>query len=353
MFSQQEPIPIHHEAVRILVLGGSWFVGRAVVREALRRGEEVTLFNRGRSIDPPAGARLVRGDWERLEDLDRLAARGPWDVVVDVAGAVPVVVRNTARALSQAVGRYVFVSTISVYRDWPYQPVDETAAQWDGDPDFDPGTRHWDPDAYGPLKVGGELAIRREFGDSALFIRPHVILGPGEYVGRLPWWLKRVERGGAVLAPAPANRYIQPVDVRDVARFTLDLVTANATGAFNVATPIGRDTYGDLLQACRDATGSTAEFVWVDEAWLAERGVREWTEIPIWRTLPTAWAMNTDKARQAGLVCRPLRETVADTWRWMREGGVPVAHERAAEHGMSAERESELLRVWQDSRRGP
>ncbi|RBQ16982.1 reductase [Spongiactinospora rosea] len=339
--------------MRILILGGSWFVGRAVVADAIRRGWEVTLFNRGRSSIAPEGAHLIRGDWERDTHLTQLAACGPWNVVLDVAGAVPAVVGNMARVLAPATEHYVFMSTISVYRDWPYRPVDEFSALWDGDPDLDPGTRRWDPDAYGPLKVGCELAIRREFGDRALFVRPHVILGPGEYVGRLPWWLSRINQGGHVLAPAPPERSIQPVDVRDVARFTLDLVAANATGAFNIAAPIGRDTYADLLHACRDVTGSAAEFVWADEAWLVQQEVREWTELPLWRTLPAAWAMDAGKAQRAGLACRPLRETVADTWSWLREGGVPIAHERFAEHGISAERETELLTAWPNSPRDP
>jgi hypothetical protein len=169
---------------------------------------------------------------------------------------------------------------------------------------------------------------------------------PGEYVGRLPWWLRRVSRGGRVLAPAPSDRSIQPVDVRDVASFTLDLVEQKATGVYNVAAPIGRETYGGMLQACRQATGSTAEFVWMEESWLTERGVLEWTEIPIWRTLPTAWAMNADKARAAGLVCRPLHETVTDVWEWMQAGEAPVDHERFAEHGLSPQREAELLKEW-------
>lgn len=340
-------------SVRMLVLGGSWFVGRALVANATRRGWEVTVFNRGRSAGPVVEGRLVRGDWERAEDLVGLAGHGPWDVVLDAAGAVPALVGNAARALTSSVERYVFISTISVYREWPYWPVDESSPLWEGDPDLDPGTRRWDPDAYGPLKVGCELAIQREFTDRTLFIRPHVILGPGEYVGRLPWWLRRIDRGGQVLAPAPADRSIQPVDVRDVARFTLDMIEKGATGVYNVAAPIGRETYGGMLQACRDATGSGAEFIWVDESWLSRRRVLEWTEIPIWRTLPTAWAMNTERAQAAGLACRPLRQTVTDTWQWLQAGGVPVEHERFAEHGLSPEREAELLRDWQVSGRVP
>ncbi|MBE3015855.1 hypothetical protein IL992_42835 [Microbispora sp. NEAU-D428] len=198
-----------------------------------------------------------------------------------MAGAVPALVRDAPRALAGSVDRYAFISTISAYRDWPYRAVDESSPCGTATPISTPAPAgRWDPDAYGPLKVGCELAIRREFGDNTLFIRPHVILGPGEYVGRLPWWLRRLVRGGRVLAPAPPDRAIHPVDVRDVARFTLDLIERQATGVCDVATPIGRETYGGMLQACKQATGSTAEFVWVEESWLAERGVLEWTEIP-------------------------------------------------------------------------
>ncbi|WP_084960202.1 NAD-dependent epimerase/dehydratase family protein [Thermoactinospora rubra] len=339
--------------MRLLILGGTWFVGRAVLREALARRWHVTVFNRGRSGPPPAPVEHIRGDWERPQDLVRLAAHGPWDAVLDVAGTIPALVRNAARALAPVTGRYVFISTISAYRDWPYAPVDENSPLWEGDPDLDPGTRRWDPDAYGPLKVGCELAIRREFDRHVLIMRPHVILGPHEYVGRLPWWLTRISRGGVVLAPAPPDRAIQPVDVRDVARFTLDQIQAGGAGVFNLAPPVGRDTYEGLLIACVDVTGASCEIVWADEQWLKAQGVAEWTEIPLWRTLPTAWTMDTRKAHAAGLVCRPLRETAADTWQWLQAGGRPVEHERFAEHGLAPDREAELLRRWRLSRTTP
>jgi nucleoside-diphosphate-sugar epimerase len=332
--------------MRLLVVGGGWFAGRAIVAEVLRRGWDVTVFNRGRTSALPAGVSFVRGDREDHADLARLAGHGPWDAVVDVAGSVPAVVRDIARVLAPVAGQYVLVSTVSVYRDWPHAPVDESSPLWPADPDYEPGTRRWDPDAYGPLKAGCELAVRREFGDSALLVRSHVILGPGEYVGRLPWWLRRVSQGGRVLAPAPPGRHIQPVDVRDVACFLTDLAEKGATGIFNVAAPPSGATYQDLLEACRAATGSDARFVWVDEPWLAERGVAEWTEIPLWRTLPTAWAMDTTRAQAAGLRCRPLAQTVRDTWQWLGSGGQPVEHERSAEHGISREREAQLLAEW-------
>lgn len=348
-----------HAYVRLLILGGSWFVGRALVREATSRGWLTTTFSRGRSPQPE-GVIRVTGDRENVADLARLATSGPWDAVLDVAGSVPAVVRDAARALRALCDCYVFMSTISVYRDWPYAPVDENSALWEGDPDLDPGTRKWDPDAYGPLKVGCELAVRREYGESALFIRPTVVLGPHEYIGRLPWWLRRIARGGRVLAPAPASRVIQPIDVRDLARFTIDLIAMRATGVYNAAAPIDRETYGDLIESCRMATGSTAQIEWVDESWLASQGVVEWTELPLWRTLPTAWQMSAARAYDSGLRCRPLRETVFDTWGWLCGGGRLIAHERFAEHGISPAREAHLLAAWDayrqryggDARRG-
>jgi nucleoside-diphosphate-sugar epimerase len=136
--------------VRMLVLGGSWFVGRVVVEDAAGRGLDVTVFNRGRSsAAPPPGVRVLHGDRERRDDLRALVRHAPWDVVVDVAGSVPAVVRRSVDLLTHATDRYVFVSTVSAYRDWPHEPVDEGSALWQGDPDFDPGTRAWDPDAVG------------------------------------------------------------------------------------------------------------------------------------------------------------------------------------------------------------
>jgi nucleoside-diphosphate-sugar epimerase len=320
--------------VRILVLGGSWFAGRVVVEDALQRGLNVTVFNRGRSGSVPAGAEAVHGDREDVSDLRRLVGHGPWDAMIDVSGSVPAVVGQSARLLTDVVEHCVLVSTISAYRDWPHAPVTELSPLWDGDSDFDPGTRAWDPDAYGPLKVGCEIACREAFGEQRLLtLRPHVVLGRYEYVGRLPWWLGRMRRGGRVLATAP-DRSIQPVDVRDLARFLLGQVECGARGVFNVAAPPETFTYGDMLRACAEEVREEAleppELVWADEDWLVSMGVVEWTELPLWRNASAPWGMNVDRAQAAGLVCRPIGETVADTWAWFQSGGLPVVHERFA-----------------------
>lgn len=336
--------------VRVLVLGGSWFVGRQVVEDAMARGHDVTVFNRGLAGSPPAGARHVRGDREDRSDLQRLGQHGPWDVVVDVAGSVPAVVGLSARVLADSTDRYVFVSTISAYRDWPHTPVSEESPLWDGDPDADPGTRAWDPDAYGPLKVGCEIACRQVFGtDRLLILRPHVVLGRYEYVGRLPWWLDRMRRGGLVLTPAP-NRPIQPVDVEDLSAFLLDLSELQATGVFNVAPDPSAATFGDMLRLCANVTASVAErpaeLVWIDENWLVEQGVSQWTEVPLWRNAAAPWGMSTGLARASGLVCRPLEATVTAVWSWMTAGGRAVEHERFAEHGLAPVREASLISAW-------
>jgi len=335
----------------VLVLGGSWFVGRVLVADAVRRGHEVTVFNRGLSpLAPVPGVRRVHGDRESVGDLQVLAGCGPWDVVVDVAGGVPAVVSRSSRILAGVVDRVVFVSTVSAYRDWPYAPVGEDSPLWDGDPDFDPGTREWDPDAYGPLKAGCEIAWQRAVAPGRLLIiRPHVVLGRYKYVGRLPWWLDRMRRGGRVLAPAP-DRGIQPVDVRDLVRFLLDQIEAGGHGVFNVAAPVDGYTYGDMLRACIRETAAVAEhpaeLVWVSEKWLVGQGVAQWTGLPLWRAASAPWGMNVDRALAAGLRCRPLPDTVRDVWAWLRGGGRPVAHERLAQHGIDPDREAALIDRW-------
>jgi len=337
--------------MRLLVLGGSWFVGRAIVTESVERGHDVTVFNRGVShAMVPDGVRHVIGDREILADLQTLARRGPWDAVIDVAGSVPAVVQRSAKVLADVAERCVFVSTISAYRDWPHAPVDETSPLWAGDPDADPGTRRWDPDAYGPLKVGCENAYTAAFEERRLLtLRPHVVLGPYEYVGRLPWWLSRMRRGGQVLVPAP-DRGVQPIGVRDLARFLVRGVEQGTVGVFNVAPPPSAANFGGMLLACVAAVAQDAErpieLIWADEDWLVGQGVTQWTELPLWRNAAAPWAMNTDRARAAGLQCRPLAETVADTWAWLRAGGQAVMHERFTEHCMAPDREAMLIRRW-------
>jgi nucleoside-diphosphate-sugar epimerase len=299
-----------------------------------------------------AGVRPVRGDRTNVDDLERLGAEGPWDAVVDVGGAEPWSVGLAARVLGEQVGRYAFVSTVSVYRDWPASPVDESSPLHPGDPDLVVADPRWDAGRYGPHKAGCEAAIRRSVpADRSLIVRPGVVLGPYEYVGRLPWWLRRMARGGRVLAPAPADRLVQPVDVRDLASFLLDLIGRSASGVFNVAAPAGQATYGRMLAACAMATRNArergeVEVVWADPGWLVARAVRQWTEMPLWRVPAGTWQLDAALAAAAGLRCRPIEATVMDTWAWLAAGGAPVWHERQDEHGLDPDKERRLLEMW-------
>ncbi|MDP9843226.1 NAD-dependent epimerase/dehydratase family protein [Streptosporangium lutulentum] len=329
--------------MRTLILGGTKFLGRVLAEEALRRGHNVTTFNRGTSGDDVLGVDAVRGDRTSENDLAALAARGPWDAVVDTSGMTTPMVEGSTRALADAVDRYVFVSTVNVYEGWPTDPLDDESSVREYTPVGPAGES--DADEYGRLKAGSEQAVRTTYGEQATLLRPSVILGPHEYVGRIPWWLSRIQAGGRVLAPGRPEWPIQPIDVRDVAAFALDTAERNLAGSYNLAAPIGHSTFGAFLGACRDVTGADAELVWVDDVFLREHGVPEWVGLPLWRDYQGTWHMETTRARAAGLTCRPLEETVADTYAWLR-GGAVVSSERSAELGITREREAELLAAW-------
>lgn len=334
--------------MRLLVLGGSLFIGRAVVVSALGRDWHVTTFNRGQSGTDVDGVEAVRGDRTRRADVERLVGLGPWDAVVDLCGYVPNEVLAVSQLLEPVCGRYVFVSTVSVYAGWPVEPLSESAAVLDCPPDadarFGPPDVEDGPTRYGRLKAGCERAVWATFGgDRTTVVRPGVVLGPGEYVGRLPWWLRRIAAGGRVVAPGSPGRAIQPVDVGDVAAFVVNGIVGGAAGAFNITAPVGRETFADLLQACRAATGSDAELIWVPDDRLLALGVRQWSELPLWRTHAGVWQVDSTAALAAGLTCRPLAATVSATWEWLIDSGWNATNERTAEIGLSPERERAIL----------
>ncbi len=299
------------------------------------------------------GVEIAHGDRQDQASLRRLATGRTWDAVIDTSGYVPRVVRADAEVLTDHAERYVFLSTVSVYMDWPVAPLREDSAVLDcpsdAGPDFGQDDPRGYPTHYGFQKAGCERAVHEAFGQGILVLRPGVILGPYEYVGRLPWWLRRIARGGRVLAPGSPDRPIQPIDGRDVARFVLTALDAGVTGTLNVAAPQGHATYGSLLTDCVEVTGAGATLVWVDDEFLLARGVRQWTELPLWRTYPGTWRVAADRAEAAGLVCRPLTETVRDTWAWLHGGGGAALHARQGEHGIAPEKEAQLLAAWDSS----
>ncbi|MFF2133935.1 NAD-dependent epimerase/dehydratase family protein [Streptomyces olivochromogenes] len=334
--------------MRILIIGGTWFLGKVIAENALSRGWTVTTFNRGRSGPDVPGVEAVHGDRTVSDDLRTLAQRGPWDAVIDTSSSelAPRDVLSAATSLRKRARRWVHISTVSVYEGWPHQPLTEESPLLDCPADADESFGYTgeggSPTQYGFQKAGGERAVVEAFGDCAVFLRPGVILGPGEYVGRLPWWLERAKRGGRLLAPAPPEQRIQPVDVRDVAQFALDQAASTTTGGYNVTHPEGI-TFADFLRGCLTVTGGMGKPVWAEPRALTEHGVAQWTELPLWRTHAGVWAVDSSRAVAAGLRCRPIFETIRDTWRWWAANGRPVNHPRWAEHGISPEKEAKIL----------
>ncbi|MEW9532837.1 NAD-dependent epimerase/dehydratase family protein [Microbispora sp. NPDC049125] len=340
--------------MKVLVLGGTRFVGKVFVEHAMALGHQVTTFNRGRTGQDVPGVEVVRGDRENVAELASLVSGRDWDWVVDSSGYVPQVVGSAARLLSDRAAAFVFLSTISVYPAWPDEPVDEDSDTYDCPPDA-PGTAkdeaNWTAAQYGAYKAGCERAVQEAFAGRVTVLRPGVILGPQENVGRLTWWLRRIAQGGRVLAPGRSAKPIQPVDIRDLIAFTVSCLEGGTTGTFNVTAPRGHATFGGMLEACRTATGSQAKLTWVDDDFLVGRNVRQWTELPLWRTPPGTWAVQAAKAGAAGLSCRPVQATVQDTHVWLTKSGGPLAYDRQAHHGLSAQRERVLLEAW-DQRPG-
>ncbi|HEU5440175.1 MAG TPA: NAD-dependent epimerase/dehydratase family protein [Ktedonobacterales bacterium] len=346
--------------MRLLVLGGTVFLGRHLVGEALARGHQVTLFNRGQHGPElfPEAERL-RGD--RDGDLEALRGR-TWDAAIDTSGYVPRVVRASAELLADAVGTYAFVSSISVYRDFSRIGMDETAPVATLE---DETTEEVTGETYGALKALCEREVERTLPGRALIVRPGLIVGPHDPTGRFTYWPTRVARGGEVLAPTPPERPVQIIDGRDLAAWMLTMVERRAAGVYQAAGPAEPLTLGALLDTCAEvcrteAADSDARITWVDEAFLQEHGVGPWVELPLW--IPSSDesergldAVDCGRAIGTGLTFRPLSETVRDTLRWdvarRAAGGSASAVGSGPVRmpaGLEPAREEELLRAWHE-----
>ncbi|MET9828717.1 SDR family oxidoreductase [Streptomyces sp. NPDC006385] len=330
--------------MKLLILGGTEFAGRAVAEAALGRGWEVTVFHRGRH-EPPAGVRSLHGDRTAPDGLAALAeAEGDWDAVVDTWSAAPRAVRDSARLLRGRAGRYVYVSSCSVYRWAPPAGHAEDAPLVEG------AEADAEQTEYAQDKRGGELAAVEAFGaDRSVLVRTGLLLGPYENVGRLPWWLNRIARGGPVLAPGPRDLPLQYVDVRDHAEWILGAVERELSGPYNLVSPQGHTTMGELLDACVATVGGTAELRWTDPEVILDAGIEPWTQLPVW--VPPGSDLHdalhgadVSRAVATGLRCRPVAETVADTWRWLRDaGGTAPQRPDRTRKGLDPEVEAKVL----------
>jgi 2'-hydroxyisoflavone reductase len=322
--------------VKLLVLGGTKFLGRHIVDAALHRGHEVVLFNRG-STNPELYPQLEHVSGDRDGGLSGLEGRS-FDGVIDTSGYVPRIVRQSAELLSRSCEFYAFISSISVYPDATLPGYDETAATQEL---ADPASENIPAD-YGALKVVCERVVEESFPGRCLHVRAGLIVGPHDPTGRFTYWVRRIAAGGEVLVPAPAAGPVQIIDARDLADWTVQMVADGKPGVFNATGPVHSLTMGALVEACARATSSTARFTWVDPDFLLERGVEPWSELPLW--LPGEQGLmqaNVAAATGAGLRFRPLEDTVRDTWDWVR-----ALPEPPGDAGMAPEREATLLAEW-------
>lgn len=318
--------------MKLLVLGGTQFVGRALVEAALEAGDELTLFHRGRTnpgLFPEA--EHVLGDRDGgLAALDG----GAWDACIDVCGYLPRLVGDSAAVLCDRVARYVYVSTISVYADLSVSrdesgPLatleDETTEEITGG-------------SYGALKALCETAVTDTFGERAAIVRPGYVIGPYDHTGRFPWWAHRAVRGGEMIVPASLARAFQAIDARDLADFLLLRARSPLTGVFNATGPVPPVTMLDLVEAAASASDTDLNVEVVDDAFLTSRGIEQ--ELPLWADGPlwAAWAqVDVGKAIGAGLRFRPIDDTVAAT----------LSHAEVVPGlGLEPEREAELLAAW-------
>lgn len=341
--------------MKILVIGGTRFVGPHFVKAALERGHELTLFNRGTHAQL-GGVETIQGD--RHRDLKKLEGRR-WDAVLDTCGFLPRAVTASAEAVRDAVEVYVFISSQSVYADVSQPGVDETGRletltqeQLDkaNDLDTSAATAAALGDMYGGLKVLCEQAAEEVMPGRVLILRPGLIVGPNDYTDRFTYWVARVARGGEVLAPGRPQRHVQFIDARDLADWTVRMIEQKRAGVYNCNGVPGAVTMGNLLDECKAVSGSDASFVWVDEEFLAREQIAAWSELPLWlpeseESLKGFMFVNSDKAIEAGLTFRSLRETVAGTLGWHQ---TTAANEKL-KAGLDPEKEKNLLRQWQNT----
>lgn len=329
--------------MKLLILGGTQFVGRTITQAAIDNGHEVTLFNRG-NTNPHLFPDLEKLRGDRDSDLAIFDGR-TWDAVIDVNGYLPRIVKLSAEKLADKVGLYAFISTISVYQD---SAANETPGITEDGPLNtleDPTVEEITGATYGGLKVLCEQAAEAAMPGKTLIVRPGLVVGPNDHTDRFTYWPVRTARGGTMLAP-PRDAVSQVIDVRDLAAFTLKLVEAGAAGSFNGVGEV--QTYGDVLDACVKAAGDRAAAVInADEAFLTEKEVAPWSDLPLW--LPSSMngmaQISNAKAIDNGMTYHSIEATAVDTLAWF-EGERGLDSE--LKYGMKPEKETELLTALQN-----
>lgn len=338
--------------MKILILGGTRFLGRAIVKEALKRKHEITLFNRGTNKEVFPDLEQLVGN--RDQDVSLLKKRN-WDAVIDTCAFAPHQIKNIAAVLRDNVEHYSFISSISVYRDWIPPNITEEyhlqSIQSDKLKEVEVGTVS-PYEYYGALKALCEAEVEKNWPGHALHIRAGLLVGPYDYSDRLPYWVERVAQGGRILVPGRLDRPIQLIDVKDIASWVIHMAENRNAGVYNVTGPNNQLTIEELLNMCRAVTGSDGEWVSVDEPFLRAHKIEPWTEMPLW--IPEDFSLegekapwkgtftiSIDKAVRTGLSFRPLKETIQEVYHWERE-----RHHSDKVAGLSRDKECALLNEW-------
>lgn len=323
--------------MKILIIGGTRFVGRHLVNSARARGHEVTLFNRGKS-NPGLFRRVKAIQGDREKDLDQLTAE--WDAVIDTCGYLPRIVRLSAEALKEKVGRYVYISSISVYASFKKIGIKESDAVGTL---ADESLEEITGETYGSLKALCEKVVQDVYGPRSLIIRPGLIVGPHDPTDRFTYWPLRIAKGGDVLVPDNPSAMTQFIDARDLADFIIKLIDQNVSGTFNATSnPV---TLSTVFETCKRISKSNANFKWAPVDFLEKNNVAPWSDMPIW--IPEVGddagvsQVDISKAVNAGLTFTPLAQTIKDIYDWEFER--PEGYELKA--GLKREREIELLEL--------
>lgn len=324
--------------MKILILGGTKFLGRHLVDAALAAGHEVTLFNRGKT-NPNLFPNIETINGDREHDIEKLAGR-EWDAVIDVAGYLPRIVRLSAEGLKGSVKRYAYISSISAYAGFSKVGIDESDPVGKLE---DESVEEITGETYGPLKALCEKTVQDIYGDRALIVRPGLIVGPYDPTDRFTYWPMRVKRGDDMITPDRPQTPIQVIDVRDLSEFIIKLIEQNASGIYNATGPDYELKMGEFLDLCKLVSGSVAAFHWASREFLAEHKVEPWSDMPVWIPDTEEDAgfsrINVSKAINAGLKFRPLEETIRDTIDWAQTR--PEDHQWRA--GLNPDKETILL----------
>lgn len=336
--------------MKLLILGGTRFLGRILTETALQNGHEVTLFNRGKT-EPELFPEVEKLIGDRNGNLEALKGRS-WDAVIDPSGYLPWSVQESAELLADSAGHYTFISSASVYDPLDQPDIDENHSVGKLSSERVKELKVMEPaqaiaENYGELKYLCEKEVEKVFTGRSLIVRPGLIVGPYDFTDRFSYWVNRIAKGGEVLAPGRRDKEVQFIDVRDLAEWIIRMVESKGNGTYNATGPATELTMEEFLDRCKETAGDGVDVVWVEEKFLLGHDVKGWSDLPLWipdsENMPGFLSVNSQKALDAGLNFRPLKETIRDTLTW--ESSRKVTEKKA---GLDPDKEKSVLKDWNE-----